>query len=56
MIGYLKKHPWWIIVFAFVALMGAWTWLILVAVKNRPEMIEVPVKSSGDQTRTSKHE
>lgn len=41
----IARKPWLLVVAAFVLLISAWTVLICVAVKNRPE--EVPLES-GD--------
>lgn len=38
----LDRHPWFPFVLAFVLLLGAWTSMIFIAVKNRPE--EVPLQ------------
>lgn len=35
----IDRHPWFPFVFAFIALLGAWTSMIVIAVKNRPETI-----------------
>lgn len=37
-----RKHPWILVVLAFLLLIGAWSALITVAVKHGPEPIEVP--------------
>ena len=39
--GFLGRHPWLLVVFAFVLLLGAWSTLITIAVKSAPEKIEV---------------
>ena len=39
---FIDRHPWFPFVLAFVALLGAWTSIIVIAVKNRPE--EVPLE------------
>lgn len=36
-----KKRPWLWVVVAFVVLIGAWTTLITIALKNQPEVIQV---------------
>jgi hypothetical protein len=38
----IQKRPWLLIVFAFVLLISAWSSLIMVAAKHRPESIELP--------------
>lgn len=35
----LDRHPWFPFVLAFLALLGAWTSMIVIAVKHRPETI-----------------
>ena len=40
--GIFRSRPWLFIVFAFVFLITAWSILVVVAVRNRPESIEVP--------------
>lgn len=36
-----RKHPWvWVIV-AFLVLISAWTGLIMIALENKPQVIEV---------------
>ncbi len=37
-----KKHPWILVVLAFLLLIGAWSALITIAVKHRPQQIEMP--------------
>ncbi len=39
--GFLIRHPWLLIVLAFVLLLGAWSTLITIAVKNSPQQVEV---------------
>jgi hypothetical protein len=36
------KRPWLLVIFAFVALIGAWTVLIIIAEWNKPEEIALP--------------
>lgn len=36
------KRPWLLIVFWFLLFMAAWSSLIVVAVKNRPQAVEMP--------------
>jgi len=38
--GFLVRHPWLFVFFAFALLCGAWTALIFVAVKQAPQAIE----------------
>lgn len=35
----VSRHPWLLVVLAFALLLSAWTSLIIVAVKNQPEMV-----------------
>jgi hypothetical protein len=42
----LKKYPWLFIVLAFLVLSGAWTGLIIIAVKNKPESIPLQPPAS----------
>ena len=39
--GFFLRHPWLFVLLAFALLIGAWTTLITVAVKNAPQAIEV---------------
>lgn len=41
MMGMLRRHPWLWIIVAFLLLIGAWTALISIAVKNKPASIEL---------------
>lgn len=51
----IDRHPWFPFVLAFALLISAWTSMIVIAVKNRPE--EVPlehldnVRHSGEEDR-----
>lgn len=45
----LKKRPWLWIVLAFISLIGAWSALITIALKNQPEKIPVPGKEMPDR-------
>lgn len=38
----LRKHPWLLIVFCFLLFMAAWASLIAIAVKHRPQAVEMP--------------
>ena len=42
--GFLRKRPWLFVVAAFVLLIIAWTVLITIAVKNRPEDVANPLQ------------
>ena len=35
----IDRYPWFPFVLAFVALISAWTSMIVIAVKNRPEQV-----------------
>lgn len=37
----MKTRPWIFVLLAFLLLIGAWTALITIAVKHRPEKIEM---------------
>ena len=37
----LKKRPWLWVVFAFVLLLAAWSSLIVIALKHRPQAVEI---------------
>lgn len=39
--GFLIRHPWLLVVLAFLLLLGAWSTLITIAVKNSPQQVEV---------------
>lgn len=39
--GFLIRHPWLFVLLAFALLLGAWSTLITVAVKNAPQQVEV---------------
>ena len=39
--GFLIRHPWLLVVLAFALLLGAWSTLITIAVKNSPQQVEV---------------
>ena len=41
MIRFLNRHPWIYVVLAFGLLIGAWTTIILISSKHRPQEIEV---------------
>ncbi|MBK1882102.1 hypothetical protein JIN85_06740 [Luteolibacter pohnpeiensis] len=38
--GLLARHPWLFVVVAFSILLAAWSSLIVVAIKNSPQVIE----------------
>lgn len=40
-ISFLNRHPWIYVVLAFAVLIAAWSALISIAVKNKPQTIEV---------------
>lgn len=40
--NFLNRHPWLYVVLAFLVLIGAWTTLVTITMKNQPEVIEVP--------------
>ena len=42
--GFLVRHPWVFVVFAFLLLIAAWSTLIAVAVKHAPQQVEVSAK------------
>lgn len=42
--GFLVRHPWLFVVFAFGVLIAAWTALITVAVKHSPQQVELNLK------------
>jgi hypothetical protein len=42
--GFLVRHPWLFVVFAFLVLITAWSALITVAVKCAPQQVEVNLK------------
>jgi hypothetical protein len=42
--GFFRKRPWLFVVAAFVLLIIAWTVLITIAVKNRPEDVANPLQ------------
>ncbi|MBB5350299.1 hypothetical protein HNR46_000523 [Haloferula luteola] len=42
-----RKHPWLLVVLAFLLLIGAWSALITLAVKHAPESLELPAESTG---------
>lgn len=42
--GFFRKRPWLFVVAAFVLLITAWTVLITIAVKNRPEDVANPLQ------------
>jgi hypothetical protein len=39
--SFLNRHPWIYVALAFLLLIGAWSTLITLAVKNSPERIEI---------------
>jgi hypothetical protein len=41
LIAYLNRHPWIYVLLAFALLIGAWSALISLAVKHKPQTIEV---------------
>lgn len=41
LLALLARHPWLYVVFAFAALIAAWTTFISLAVKYSPQQIEV---------------
>lgn len=47
--NFLSRNPWVYVVLAFVLLLGAWSTLITVAVKNSPEKLELPAKSMTEK-------
>ncbi len=38
----IARHPWIFVVLAFLVLIGAWSTLITLAVRNAPPVVEVP--------------
>ena len=42
--AFSARHPWLFVVFAFLLLIGAWSTLIMVAMKNSPQVIETSAK------------
>lgn len=52
-IAFLNRNPWIYVVLAFAILIGAWTTIITIAVKNSPEVIEV--KKSTDEIPPDDH-
>lgn len=36
---FIHRHPWIILVIVFAILIGAWTTMIVIASKNRPESV-----------------
>lgn len=38
--SFIVRHPWLFVLAAFALLLGAWSSLIVVAVGNRPQMVE----------------
>lgn len=38
---FLVRHPWILVVLAFVLLLGAWTTLITIAARHAPQVIEM---------------
>ena len=47
----LDRHPWLLVVLAFVILLTAWTSLIVVAVKHQPE--KVPLEHVSQSAGTT---
>lgn len=43
----LARRPWLLVLFAFILLLGAWSALITIAVKNAPQQIKLPTARSG---------
>jgi hypothetical protein len=43
-LGFFRKRPWLLVVAAFILLIAAWTVLITIAVKNRPDDVANPLK------------
>jgi hypothetical protein len=39
---FLHRHPWLYVAFAFLLLIAAWSSLITITLKFRPQTIEVP--------------
>lgn len=39
--GFLIRHPWLFVLFAFMLLLGAWSTLIFVAIKHAPAKVEL---------------
>ncbi len=37
--SFIHRHPWIILVIIFAVLIGAWTTMIVIAKKNRPEKV-----------------
>jgi len=44
--AFVSRNPWIFVVLAFIVLIGAWSTLISIAVKNSPQQIEVKRDSS----------
>jgi hypothetical protein len=38
---WFRDRPWLLVVLAFIILIGAWTALILIAGRNKPEPVEI---------------
>lgn len=43
--GFLNRHPWLYVVMAFLLLIAAWSSLITITMKFRPQVIELPSAS-----------
>ena len=48
---FIHRHPWMIVLFIFLTLIGAWTTMIVVASKNRPE--KVPLEHLDEIERST---
>jgi hypothetical protein len=42
--GFFVRHPWLFVFFAFALLCGAWSTLIVVAIKEAPQVIEASAR------------
>jgi hypothetical protein len=38
--GIIGRHPWLMVIFAFLVLLGAWSALITIAIKHAPQSVE----------------
>jgi len=42
--GFFVRHPWLFVFFAFALLCGAWSALIVVAIKHSPQVVETSTR------------
>ena len=46
---FIHRHPWLIVLLVFIALIGAWTAMVVIASKNRPEKVPLEHRQQNQE-------